>query len=132
MASATLNCAIITPERQVFDGPVTAAVFAAHDGLIGVLHNRAPMLCELGIGELRLETPQGSMRFFIDGGFGQVAENQLSILTQKAVPADELVRAEAQKARTAASELKITDDASFQARQDALARADAQLKLATH
>ena len=94
---STFRCSVITPEAAVLEADVTSVVFPAHDGQIGILRDRAPLLCKLGIGELRADMPKGSRRFFIDGGFAQVVHNNLIILTQEAVPAEKL---DAETART--------------------------------
>jgi F-type H+-transporting ATPase subunit epsilon len=84
------RCSVITPEAAVLEAEVTSVVFPAHDGQIGVLRDRAPLLCKLGIGELRAEALDGLRRYFVDGGFAQVVHNNLIILTQEAVPAEKL------------------------------------------
>ena len=43
-----LTCSVITPEAQVFDGAAESVVVPAHDGEIGILFNRAPLLAKLG------------------------------------------------------------------------------------
>ena len=71
--SKTLHCSIITPEQQVFDANATSVVLPAHDGLVGILHDHAPLLCEMGTGVLRIETErEGQKEFYVDGGFAQV------------------------------------------------------------
>ena len=54
MAEQTFQCRVITPEAQVYDGQVEAVVIPAHDGEIGILFNRAPLLCKLGPGRMRV------------------------------------------------------------------------------
>ncbi|MCK6457815.1 MAG: ATP synthase F1 subunit epsilon [Phycisphaerae bacterium] len=131
MAAESIQCSVITPEAQVFDAAASSVVFAAHDGLVGVLKDRAPLVCELGIGVLRVDTvDSGPHEFFIDGGFAQVLENRVDVLTERAIAAEDLLRADAEKEREAASRMPIKDDASFQARQDAIARASVKLRLA--
>ncbi len=129
MARTKLHCSIITPERQVLDADVDAVVFPAHDGLVGVAKNRAPLLHEVGIGVLRLSGPDGERRIFVDGGFAQVLDNDVTILTTRAMNPDEIDREAAQQALAVAEQTKITDDDSFDARQKALARAKSQLQL---
>ena len=46
------QCVIVTPEAQVFDESVTQAIVPAHDGQIGILTDRAPLLVKLGVGAL--------------------------------------------------------------------------------
>ena len=44
------QCVIVTPEQQALDESVTQAILPAHDGLIGILTDRAPLLVKLGLG----------------------------------------------------------------------------------
>lgn len=81
---------VITPERQVLAEQTTSVVFAAHDGELGVLHNRAPLMCELGVGQLRYDVDGQTRRLFIDGGFAQVHEDTVTILAQQAIPAEQV------------------------------------------
>ncbi len=80
-----LTCSVITPERQVLETEATAVVIPAHDGLIGILRDRAPLLCELGQGVLRVDSvKQGQISVNIAGGFAQVLNNNVIVLTEKA------------------------------------------------
>ena len=107
----------------------TFVALPAWDGEVGVLRNRAPMLYRLGIGSLRIETPGENHVLFIDGGFAEMAENKLTILTSAARLPEELDPAEIAKIRESAEQMQVRDEASFKARQDALQRARAQQKL---
>ncbi len=83
-----LHCSVITPERKVLEAEATSVVIPAHDGEIGILFNRAPLLCELGRGSLRLDSPgEGVKRLRIEGGFAQVLVNEVTVLTEKAADA---------------------------------------------
>ncbi len=127
--SGELHCAVITPDRQVLDVTARSAILPAHDGLVGVLRDRAPLLCKLGIGVLRLEVEGRERQVFIDGGFAQVLDNEVTVLTPTALEPAQIERDSAEAALNAALNMRITDDESFQARADALARARAQLSL---
>jgi len=130
MASDELfQCSVITPEREVLDTPARSVIFPAHDGEMGVLINRAPLVCKLGIGELRIEAPDREYLLFIDGGFAQVVENRLTILTEQAQDADKLDRQQVESAMVEARSLPISDDESFDRRQNAVRRAQVKLKL---
>jgi F-type H+-transporting ATPase subunit epsilon len=126
----TFHCSVITPERAVLEADATFVAFPAHDGEVGVLKNRAPLLFKLGSGELRVETPEGTQRLFVDGGFAQMVENRLTILTEQARPLAELDRAAAERALVQARALPSRDDASYAARQRAIRSAEAQIRLA--
>ncbi len=127
--SDTFNCTVITPEAAVLECDVTSVAFPAHDGEMGILNHRAPLICRMGIGTLRIEGPDGPHRFFVDGGFAQVVDNRLTLLTEQARTIDELDGDKASEALVEAKAMKITDDASYTARDRAMQRAQVQLKL---
>ncbi len=91
----TFHCQLITPEAAMADVHAEQVVFTAHDGEVGILLNRAPLLCKLGIGEMRVTTEQGTQRFYVDGGFAHVIDNEVTILTERALAAEEIDPAEA-------------------------------------
>ena len=80
----TFHCSVVTPERAVLECEARFVAFPAHDGEMGVLPNRAPLVCKLGIGPLRVEGTDAAHVLFIDGGFAQMLDNRLSILTKQA------------------------------------------------
>ncbi len=91
MASAdTFHCQLITPEEALLDSHANCVVVTAHDGEVGNLSNREPLLCKLGIGELRVTTPEGTQHFYVDGGFVHVLDNEVTVLTPQAIPAEQL------------------------------------------
>lgn len=102
MAKNTFRCKLVTPDAQVLDNPVTQVILPAWDGKLGVLPGRAPMVMELGTGELRVDFPDdgsakgGSRYFFVDSGFVQMVNDELTLLAAYAAPADKLSEAEAQ------------------------------------
>jgi F-type H+-transporting ATPase subunit epsilon len=126
----TFHCSVITPERAVLETDATFVAFPAHDGEVGILRDRAPLLFKMGIGVLRVESPEGNHTFFVDGGFAQMVDNRLTLLTEQAKRAEEIDRAAAQRALAEAHDLPMVDDAAFAARQKAVKRAQVQLELA--
>ncbi|HXE52474.1 MAG TPA: ATP synthase F1 subunit epsilon, partial [Tepidisphaeraceae bacterium] len=85
------QCVVVTPEAQTLDAQATQAIVPAWDGQIGILAGRAPLLMKLGLGSLRIDLAGGqSRRFFIDGGIAQMKDNRLTILTNEAVPTEEI------------------------------------------
>ena len=130
----TFRCRLITPEAQVLDQAATSAVIPVWDGMIGVLANRAPMVMELGSGELRLDLdgPAKTRSFFVSDGFVQMLNNSLTILAASAVDASTLTEAAAQaelNAVEARQSGKLTDDEHEQLKKDK-ARAEAKLRVA--
>ncbi len=127
----TFHCSVITPERAVLECEARSVIYPAHDGEMGILVNHAPLMCKLGIGTLRVDATNGAHVFYIDGGFAQVVDNNCTILTQQARAPKEIRKDQATKALEEARAMPVTDDASFEARQNAVLRAETQLKLAT-
>ena len=127
--AATFRLSVVTPEQSVLDAEVKFVALPAHDGEIGILRNRAPLLVRLAPGALRADTDGGPRTLFIDGGFAEMADNRLTVLTEAAMRPEELDAEEIAGAFDEAKALKIPDDAAFAARQRALGRAQVQRKL---
>jgi len=85
---AQLQCIVVTPESTVLDEPADFVALPLDDGEIGIAPGRAPLIGRLGYGELRLVTGGKTLRFYVDGGFVQVAANVVSVLTNRALPAE--------------------------------------------
>lgn len=127
----SFNCVVVTPEQQALSESIAQAIVPAHDGLIGILTDRAPLLVKLGVGTLRLDLANGQKRyFFVEGGIAQMKDNQLTILTNEAIPASE-IDAETARAEFAEATARVaTDPASQEQRQRQLDRARAKQQLA--
>ena len=126
----TFLCSVVTPERQVLECEASFAAFPAHDGEIGVLIDRAPIVCRLGIGIARFETGGETKDLYIDGGFAQVVDNRLTILTEQATQLAELDASAATEALTEAYALPHLTDDEFDERQRAIQRAQVQIRFA--
>ena len=88
--SAAIQLLVITPERQVLDAQTDSVVIPAHDGELGILRDRAPLMCELGVGQLHYHDADRTKRMMIDGGFAQINRNKVIVLTERAVTAEEI------------------------------------------
>jgi len=85
----TFNLSVISPEQKLFEGPAQFVVVPGHDGEIGILHDHAPLMALLGQGTLRIETESGVQHFHVAGGFLQVVDNEVSVLSEKATAVEE-------------------------------------------
>ena len=128
---ASFEFVVVTPERAILECDATFVALPAHDGEIGILRHRAPLLCKLDAGRLRVESAEGDKELFIDGGFAEMAGNRLTVLTQAAMMPEELDREEATAALKAALAMKAETDHAFEERQKALRRARAQIRIAS-
>jgi len=79
-----LTVSVVSPERTLFEGEAESIVAPAFDGQVGILTNHAPMLTLLGTGELRLTGSGGDRKFTVSGGFLEVADNRVRVVTERA------------------------------------------------
>ena len=127
----TFQCTVVTPSAAVLDQPVTYASVPAWDGLIGIAPGRAALLVKLGDGPLRLDFEEGGSRwFFLGRGFAQMKGNQLSLLTEEAIPAENIVAADAEQSLRDAAEVTAVKDDEVAAKDRRINRARAMVHLA--
>jgi F-type H+-transporting ATPase subunit epsilon len=79
-----LHVVVISPEKTVFDGPADAVVAPAWDGEIGILRGHAPLMALLGSGEMRVTRGASVEHFRLVGGFLQVVDNVVTVLSEQA------------------------------------------------
>ena len=82
-----LRVSIISPERVLYEGETDSVVAPAFDGQVGVLLKHAPMMTLLGRGELRLGSGGAARRFNVEGGFLQIVDDQVRVVTEHAAEA---------------------------------------------
>lgn len=124
MAGKTLRLVVVTPEKTVIDETVEALRFPLFDGDIGVLPGRLPMIGRLGCGLLFMEQTDGHVKSqFIDGGFVQVRDSVVTLLTDRCLPVDKLSKESAQQLLEQAKTKKARSDHELAARERDLTRA---------
>ena len=82
-----LKISLISPEAVLFQGDAAIVVAPAHDGEVGILERHAPMMTLLGNGVLRLGGGGADKSFNVEGGFLQVVDDVVRIVTEKATAA---------------------------------------------
>src|SRR6516165_5093042 len=85
-----VRCVVVTPEKSILDETAQFVALPMYDGELGVLPGRAALIGRLGYGELRLKEGNRERRFFVDGGFAQVRQDVVTVLTAHAVEADKI------------------------------------------
>ena len=126
-----LHCVVVTPERAVIDEAADFVVVPMFDGELGVLPGRAPLVGRLGYGELRIRRGTQMRSFFVDGGFVQVRANTITVLTARALRAEDIDTTTVTHALQAA----LAPAPNAQAREaqvKAQERARSQLRVARH
>ena len=91
------RCQIVTPAESYLDEMVNYVSFPAWDGQVGVMPSTSPFLIEIGTGSLRIDFATGSRLYLLDGGFAQMQDNVLTLLSDAITPADQLALDAAQK-----------------------------------
>lgn len=76
-----LNVSVISPEATLYEGQTDSVVAPAFDGELGILTGHAPLMALLGKGVLRLGDGK---RFNVEGGFLQVVDNAVRVVTERA------------------------------------------------
>jgi F-type H+-transporting ATPase subunit epsilon len=83
ISTGVFRCVLLTPAGKILDGRAGSVVLPAHDGMLGVLRNHAPMLCRLTIGIMEVrDIPDRKDAFFlIESGFARISLNLVTVLT---------------------------------------------------
>jgi F-type H+-transporting ATPase subunit epsilon len=82
--SGGLQVSVISPERTIFEGNADSVVVPAWDGELGILRGHAPLMALLGTGSIRIRRGGQTERFHVSGGFLQVINNRVSVLSEAA------------------------------------------------
>jgi len=89
----SMQCIVVTPERTLYDQPAEFVALTLYDGEIGVAPGHTPLIGRLGYGEMRIRREgQQTDRYYIEGGFVEVFDDVVSVLTQRAIPAAKSMR----------------------------------------
>jgi F-type H+-transporting ATPase subunit epsilon len=103
MLPESIQLIVVTPERQLLRETVVDVAIPGLDGQLGILPGHAPLITELGIGELSYRTSASSQPVVLAviSGFAEVLPDRVTVLAETAERAEEidLARAEAAKAR---------------------------------
>jgi F-type H+-transporting ATPase subunit epsilon len=128
---ADFQVVVVTPEKTALDQSADYVTLPAVDGELGVMAHHAPLIARLGFGELRIQSGGTTNRYYVDGGFAQIADNVVTVLSGKAIPAREINAAEVQRQLDAAESEVGGDAAQESLRRQAIAQAKAKLKIAS-
>ncbi|MGH1439254.1 MAG: F0F1 ATP synthase subunit epsilon [Cellvibrionaceae bacterium] len=127
----TVHCDIVSAEAQIFSGLVEMVVAAGSEGDIGVSYGHAPLLTGLKPGPIRVIKQDGEEEvYYISSGYLEVQPNQVTVLADTALRAEDMDEAAALKAKEDA-EKNITNQGAefdYSAAAVQLAEASAQLR----
>jgi F-type H+-transporting ATPase subunit epsilon len=129
-SSRSLRCVIVTPEETILDRSAEFVALPLYDGELGVGSGHAPMIGRLGCGELRIVEGGQTERYYVDGGFVQVADNVASVLTNRALPLARLNASNIEQAIEQTLARKAAGDDAIRLRDRDLQQLRAQLRVA--
>src|ERR1700674_2540321 len=111
--SGLLAVRLVTPDRVLLDATAEAVELPSMSGYLEALYGAAPLLAELGAGEVRLHGgTSGDQKFFVAWGFAEVLPERVTILAETALHPDEINVAEARQ------ELQLSDKLWHEAGDD--------------
>jgi F-type H+-transporting ATPase subunit epsilon len=105
MLPDSIELIIVTPERQLLRERALDVTLPGADGQLGVLPGHAPLITELGIGELNYRgqgSGEGTMA--IISGFAEVLGDRVTVLAETAERPEEIDVSRAEEAKKRAEE----------------------------
>jgi F-type H+-transporting ATPase subunit epsilon len=126
-----MRCAIVTQDRQLFEGEADMVVAPGTEGIMGILPNHAPLLTTLAFGELIVRHGEEEEIFVVAGGVMEVQPDAVVVLADSGEHVAEIDEERAEKARLRAEELLAEgpppDTDEYLAIQAALRRSELRL-----
>ena len=131
-----LRLTIVTPEGEVYDGPVERVVFPGSEGEFGVLEGHERFLSPLRIGEVSVTRSGETLYAATSGGFADVSPDRAVAMVETCELAEDIdvARAEAARDRARAELDKLSpgdaEQRSYRVQEQALQRALVRLQAA--
>jgi len=125
-----VECIVVTPEETVLQTPAQFVALPLFDGEIGIAPGRAPLVGRLGHGEMRIREGTKTLRYYVDGGFVEVNGDVVSVLTNRAVKAEDLDPEVAEAELEAARKKPANTTELMGIRDRAVAQSRGQLRVA--
>jgi F-type H+-transporting ATPase subunit epsilon len=131
--SHTFELEIVTPERLVVRDRVEEMQLPGRDGYLGILPGHAPLITELGIGQISYRENGRARYLAVAWGFAEVLPDRVSVLAETAERSEEIDVRRAEEARKRAEQRLTSGDPKIDCvrAQYALTRAATRLEVAT-
>lgn len=126
---AQLTCIVVTPERTALEQSADFVALTLYDGEIGIAPGHAPMIGRVGYGEMRLRHDGQTDHYYLDGGFVQVVNNTVTVLTDRAIPVAKLDAATAQSQLEDAQKMPANSAELLEVRDRKIEQSRAQLQV---
>ena len=128
----TFQLEIVTPEKKVVDTPAEEVQIPGKDGYLGVLPGHAPLITELGVGELSYREGATEQRLAVAWGFAEVLPGKVTILAESAERPSEIDVARSRQAKERAEQRLAGGDSTVDVERAlvSLQRAESRLDVA--
>ncbi len=110
MAAESLLLIVVTPERQLLRESVDDLQLPGANGYLGILPGHAPLMTELGVGELSYHSGKQSGHMAAIRGFAEVLPDRVTVLAELAERAEEIDVTRAEEARRRAEKRLASQD----------------------
>jgi F-type H+-transporting ATPase subunit epsilon len=106
MLPESIELVVVTPERQLVRESVAEATLPGANGRLGILPGHAPLITELGIGEMTYHGKNASdlVHLAVISGFAEVLGDRVTVLAETAERPEEIDVARAEEAKKRAEE----------------------------
>jgi F-type H+-transporting ATPase subunit epsilon len=125
-----LQCIVVTPEQTVYEQKADFVAMMLYDGEIGIGPDHTPLIGRLGFGEMRVRQGNKTESFYIEGGFVEVMDDVVSVLTHRAVPAAEVDEAVAREQLANIEKQPAKTPEAVAVRDRVMAQSRAQIRIA--
>lgn len=97
---------VVSPEETVWSGEATFVVARTPEGELGILADHEPLMGSLATGPVEIEAESGERTTIgVHGGFLQVLDNQVTLITDRAE-----ITTDADQAREVAAQLAAQEE----------------------
>jgi len=128
----TVQCEIVSAEREIFSGLVEMIAANGSLGDLGINYGHAPLLTALKPGPVRIKKQGGEEEiFYVSGGFLEVQPYHVTVLADTALRADDMDEAAALAAKEEAATQLNNQSGEFDYSRAAIQLAEASAQLRT-
>ena len=88
----TFNVSVVTQVKKILEQEAGYLRLRTSEGDIGILPNHAPLVAELSMGKMEIESPNKDRRdiYFLSGGFLEISDNQATVIADEIFPIEEI------------------------------------------
>ena len=103
---SSMHIEILSPEGISYKGEIASVTFPTAAGVITVLPGHVNLVTKLKEGEIIIEAPQGQKKITVTGGFVEIFANSISVVSEFAMPSDDVNNYKIEQAKKQAEEMK--------------------------